>query len=114
MVLATPAPRGFVLLSRCVCAPVGLRSCNGLDAAAGAVRDLELAVDDLDAGERIVVHAGKFTELAGIVDAGQRGGEVDRVRVAEPRANVSAEPVLDLAGLADACGGERVTQAAEL
>ena len=39
---------------------------------------------------------------------------MDRVRVAEPGADMGAEPILDMAGLADARGRERVAQAAEL
>ena len=70
-----------------------LRGRDRLDAAAEPVRHREHAVDDLDAGERIVVHAAELAELAGIVDARQRGGEMDRVRIAEPRADMGAEPV---------------------
>src|SRR5262249_22829067 len=92
---------------------VRLRS-HRLDAAADAIRNGERAVDDLDAGERGVEHSAELAELAGIVDAGERGGEMDRMRVAEPRADMGAETIPDLTGLADARRRERVAQAPEL
>src|SRR5262245_41104289 len=59
-----------------------------LDPAARPVRHRKLAIDDLDPGERIVEHPAEFAELAGVVDARQRGGEMDRMRIAEPGANM--------------------------
>src|SRR5215510_9710966 len=85
-----------------------------LDPAARPGWHRKLAVDDLDAGKRIVEHAAELAELAGIVDARKRGGEMDRMRVAEPGADVRAEAILHVAGLADAGRRECVAQAAEL
>src|SRR2546430_974203 len=39
---------------------------------------------------------------------------MDRMRITEPRADMRAEPVFDLAGFADARGGECVAKAPEL
>src|SRR5262245_66585427 len=47
----------------------------------------KLAVDDLDARKRIVEHAAELAELAGIVHARKRGGEMDRMRIEIGRAS---------------------------
>src|SRR5438876_7169467 len=39
---------------------------------------------------------------------------MDRMRIAEPRSNMGAKTIFDLAGFADARGGKRVAQASEL
>ena len=65
-------------------------------------------------GERIVVHAHEFADLAGVVDTRQRRRKRDRMRIEEPRADMRAEPEAHMARLADARGGDRVAQSAEL
>src|SRR5262249_61068306 len=53
-------------------------------------------------------------ELASIGDAGQSTGEMQRLCGEEPAADRSAEPVVDMARLAQTRGRQRVAQAAEL
>src|SRR6266508_3047273 len=93
---------------------LSLGDVHRLDPAARPIGYRHMAVDDLDAGERVVVHAHELADLAGIVDRRQRGRERNRVGIEEPRPDMGAEPEAHVAGLADARRGERVAQATEL
>src|SRR5262249_4066086 len=84
------------------------------DPAARPVGHRKLAIADSDPGGRIVDHPAELTELAGVVPSRQCGSEMDRVCIAEAGADMGAETIFDLAGLADAGSCERIAQTAEL
>src|SRR5262249_14023633 len=86
----------------------------GPRAGAKSCRQLECAVRDFEALERIVEQPIELSELAGIGDARQRTGEMQRLCGEKPAADCSAEPVLDMGRLAQACGRQRIAQPAEL
>src|ERR1700690_3293165 len=85
-----------------------------MHARAGPRRQGERAPLDLEPGERIVEQTIELSKLARIVHARERASQMERLRGQEAAADGGSEPILDLAGLADARSGERVAQAPEL
>src|SRR3954453_20614371 len=88
--------------------------CHRLDSATRTIRNRQHSVDDLDAGEWIIVHACELSEFAGIVDAREACREIDSMRIAQPCADMGAHAISDLTGLADTCRRNGVAQAPEL
>src|SRR5262245_20026087 len=71
---------------------LSLGDINWLDPTARTIRNGDVAVDNIDARERVVIHAHELAELARIVDGRRRRRERQRVRVEQTRPHMCAEP----------------------
>ena len=77
------------------------------------MRQIHATVDDFDALERIVQQAVEFTELASVVDARKRCGQMHGRRGEQPASDSRPDTMTNVTGLADACRRNSVPQAAE-
>src|SRR5262249_28319400 len=85
-----------------------------IDTRSRSLRQPEHAVFHFDAIERVVEQPVEFTQLPGIVHAGERAGKMQGLGGEQPTADRSTKPVLNVRRLAQPSGGQRVSQAAEL
>src|SRR5215831_806025 len=76
-----------------------------IDAAAGRIRKMEHAIDQLESFPRVFRQAVELGELGGVPDAGQRSGQLHGVSGKQHGAHMRTHAIAHASGLAYLCGG---------